>query len=56
MIEAESKFCHELTIGAIQQAVPVDAVQMSKFRLKRPEYFGWPQPSARSFRAAVALI
>jgi hypothetical protein len=30
--------------------------KMSNFRLKRPNHFGWPQPSARSFREAVALI
>ncbi len=30
--------------------------KMSNFRLKRPEHFGWPQPSAHSFREAVALI
>jgi hypothetical protein len=30
--------------------------KMSNFRLKRPEHYGWPQPSARSFREAVALI
>lgn len=29
--------------------------KMSKFRLKRPEHFAWPQPSARSFREVVAL-
>ena len=30
--------------------------KMSNFRLKRPEHFGWPQPSAPSFREAVVLI
>jgi Insertion element 4 transposase N-terminal/Transposase DDE domain len=30
--------------------------KMSNFKLKRAEHFGWPQPSARSFREAVALI
>jgi hypothetical protein len=30
--------------------------KMSNFRLKRPEHYNWPQPSARSFRQAVALI
>lgn len=30
--------------------------KMSKFRLKRPEHFDWPQPFVRSFREAVALI
>ena len=30
--------------------------KMSNFRLKRPEHCGWPQPLARSFRHAVALI
>lgn len=30
--------------------------KMSSFRLKRPEHLAWPQPSARSFREAVALI
>ena len=30
--------------------------KMSKFKLKRPEHFGWPQPTVRSFRDAVALI
>jgi hypothetical protein len=30
--------------------------KMSNFHLKRPEHFGWPQPSVRSFREAVALI
>jgi hypothetical protein len=30
--------------------------KMSNSRLKRPEHFGWPQPSVRSFRQAVALI
>jgi hypothetical protein len=30
--------------------------KMSIFRLKRPHHFAWPQPSARTFREAVALI
>lgn len=30
--------------------------KMSNFRLKRSEHYGWPQPSAHSFREAVALI
>ena len=30
--------------------------KMSKFKLKRPEHYGWPQPSAHSFREAMALI
>lgn len=30
--------------------------KMSNFRLKRPEHFDWPQPTAHSFRDAVALI
>jgi hypothetical protein len=30
--------------------------KMSNFRLKRAEHFGWPQPSARSFRDAVVII
>jgi hypothetical protein len=30
--------------------------KMSNFRLKRPEHYNWPQPFARSFREAVALI
>lgn len=30
--------------------------KMSNFKLKRPEHFGWPQPSAHSFREAVVLI
>jgi hypothetical protein len=30
--------------------------KMSNFRLKRPDHFGWPQPSAHSFREALALI
>jgi hypothetical protein len=27
-----------------------------RYRAKRPEHFGWPQPAAHSFREAVALI
>ena len=30
--------------------------KMSNFRLKRPEHFGWPQPTVHSFREAVTLI
>jgi hypothetical protein len=30
--------------------------KMSKFRLKRPEHYHWPQPSVHSFCEAVALI
>ena len=29
--------------------------KMSKFLVKRPEHYNWPQPS-KSFRQAVALI
>ncbi|HBY99343.1 MAG TPA: hypothetical protein DEP84_36300 [Chloroflexi bacterium] len=30
--------------------------KMSTFKLTRPHHDRWPQPAARSFRAALALI
>ena len=54
------RLLHDLTSqrlpeGRLRTNPRVVKRKMSKFRLKRPEHFAWPQPSVRSFREAVAL-
>ncbi len=47
---------HLLPVRRLRTNPRVVKRKMSKFRLKRPEHFDWPQPTARTGREAVALI